>query len=175
MDCEDGLTYTELMTGRRDCSLFLRPMREEDLAITLFMRNDPLVRQYADSPTIVSENEHDAVFHYTDYPKYVCILPNSVIPESEEIVGFVDFRYDLITDEPNIKIWSFHIHPNFRGQKFSEPMLRLALNEAARLGYECICSYVQKDNIISRHLHTKLGFACIKDDDEVLVYKLNVR
>lgn len=169
-----GRSYTDIITGVKPPKLSLRAMTKGDLMETFLMRNDEQVLKYAQTPNPISWKEHESVFLYTDYPKYVFIDKISDVPPFEETVGYLEFRHDVVNDDPNTKIWAFHISDEHRGKGLSGKMLEEGLKEAKKLGIKRIVAVVKKNNEKSIHLHERLGFGIVKADDEEITYELNV-
>lgn len=156
----------------------LEPMKEADLMHVLAMRNDPETRRYAQTDSIISEAEFDAVFRYTDYPKLlfksVSYLNSEKTEQLTKILGYVEFRNDSDDGIVDIKEWAFFINPEHRNKGWSELMLDMAIDWATEKGYNFIKGYVKPGNDISNHLHRKLGFDVVKDNREGTVYLLKL-
>lgn len=164
------------MTGNnwKKLGYSLRPMTKNDLLETFLMRNDAEVCKYAQSPAPISWNEHESVFLYTDYPKYVFINSISQVPPIQETIGYVEFRHDMENDDPNTKMWAFHLSDEHRGLGLSSIMLEKALEEAKKLGIKRLTAVVKINNEKSKYLHEKLGFAIMKVDDNEVTYCLDL-
>jgi RimJ/RimL family protein N-acetyltransferase len=127
----------------------LRPMEQKDLMITLEMRNDSTVLKTAITPNEISYKEHEAMFKFNNAIKLVFEVDNI-------LVGYVQVSRDpdKVSGE-----WSFHMEKKQRGKGLSSIMLNAALYYLVTVeGYKSIISKVKTDNIISKHLHYKLGF-----------------
>lgn len=155
-------------------AFILRKMTSADLLETFLMRNDEAVCRFAENPRPISWSEHESVFRYTTYPKYVYTSLVSEVPKFEEIIGYVEFRNDMVNDDPDLKIWAFHLDDEWRGKGLSESMLKDAIKEAKKLGIKYIQGNVKKDNLSSIRLHNKLKFDKIRETDEDIIFELNL-
>lgn len=166
-----SLSYTDIITGNMSYSLeqIIEPLKEEHLKTVWLMRNDEEVRKYAESDKEISWQEFEATFKYTDYPKFV--FKNK---STGEIMGYFDFRNDMVNDDSNVKEWSFFLGPDHRGKGWSEIMLDLAIDWAKDEGYNIIRATVKEGNIVSHYVHDKLGFQVIKKDRHETIYTLNI-
>ena len=144
----------------------LRLMTQTDLLPTFLMRNDAEVCRFAQIPNPISWNEHEAMFKYTDFPKFVYVGPH--------VIGYVEFRHDIYNDDPTVKIWAFMIDALYRGAGLSEPMLKAGLEEVKKLGVKKVWGIVKKDNPVSIHLHKKLNGVILKEDDENYTFELTL-
>jgi len=149
---------------------YLRKMAKGDLKDTFRLRNDQEVCYFAQAKAPITWAEHVGIFKHTDYPK-LCYIDG----ESNQIIGFVEFRNDIKSDDPDVKIWGFHLDKDFRGKGLANDMLDLALKEAKNLGIKKIIAYVKHDNVKSIHLHEKLGFLETNMDDMEITYELEVK
>jgi ribosomal protein S18 acetylase RimI-like enzyme len=155
-------------------SYSLRQMTKNDLVETFLMRNDSEVCKYAQSTNPISWSEHEAVFLYTDYPKYVFVRKVCDVPRLEETIGYVEFRNDMVNDDQNTKIWGFHLDSEWRGKGLSKTMLEQAIKEAKKLGVKKIIGYVKSTNEASKHLHKSIGFDIVKADNDEIMYEFVV-
>lgn len=137
-------------------------MAEEHLIPLYAMRNDPAVLAAAISSQPVSWYEHEAIFRYANYPKYVYKLDGNVI-------GFVDFKPYMLSEDPRVTEWSFHMAPWARGKKLAIPMLREALDKVHGL-YDTVMARVLEDNSKSIRVHEKLGFK-LEKMEQLRLYK----
>lgn len=121
-------------------------MEEKDLPITYTWRNEETIRNSAQTSHIISYNEHEANFKFNNAVKLIFEVND--LP-----AGFVS-----CTRDPDLAIgeWAFHLGEGFRGKGYSEIMLKMALVELKRLGYEGIIAIVRTNNLPSLHLHRKL-------------------
>lgn len=145
-------------------------MTEKDLNTVWLMRNDNLVCKYAQSPDPVSWQEFESVFKYTDYPKLVFKTHHS--SNIDVIVGYVDFRNDMIDDDAGVKEWSFFVAEEHRGKGWAKLMLEEAIDWAKEQGYNKIRGVVKQANEASHYLHEQLGFEIQKETDDETTYIL---
>jgi len=139
----------------------LRPMNENDIELTFKWRNDPLVRNNAQSVQEISLNEHAAWVKFNNSVKLIFEVDD--IP-----AGFISVTRD---PENNSGEWAFHMAPDMRGQGLSELMLKAALYYLAKKeGYDTIYSTVRVYNVLSKHLHEKLEFSKCGEDEEYIKY-----
>lgn len=158
-----------------EVSNYLDSIKEEDLKSVWLMRNDEEVLKYAESNKPVSWEEYEAVFKYTDYPKLVFRAESQANGvKTTTILGYVEFRNDMISDDPGTKEWSFFVAPEHRGKGWSHTMLEMAIDFAKEKGYTNIRAIVKRNNDISQHLHKKLGFKSIKVRHDTIVYMLDI-
>lgn len=75
-------------------------------------------------------------------------------------------------DNPPIAIWM----EEYRGIGIGTKVMRIVINRLKELGYKKISgSNVYIWNIHSQSMHEKLGFKCVKKDDNQLFYELDLR
>lgn len=159
--------------NKQTVSIGLEPLQEQDLKTVWLMRNDELVCRYAQSPKPVSWEEFEAVFKYTNYPKLVYKSNYTDNTNSSSIViGYVDFRNDMIDDIDSVKEWSFFIAPDQRGKGWARNMLEEAIDWAKTKGYNKIRGIVKTKNEVSRKLHQCLNFQIEKEDNDETTYVL---
>ena len=147
----------------------LKHMEEDDLQKVWLIRNDPDVLKYAQTDSPVSWEEFESVFKYTTYPKLVFVNETT-----GEILGYVEFRNDMIDDMVDIKEWAFFVAPEHRKKGWAEIMLDLAIDFARDQEYTFIRGTVKADNIASHRLHEKLGFEIQKDNRHETTYILKL-
>ena len=153
----------------------LESLKQEDLKAVWIMRNDELVCRFAQSNNPVSWQEFESVFKYTDYPKLVFKTHYSDgNATTSEVIGYVDFRNDMIDDNNDIKEWSFFIAPEHRGKGWSKIMLEEAIDWAKEQGYNSIRGVVKQANEASHSLHEQLGFQVQKETNDEVIYILNL-
>jgi ribosomal protein S18 acetylase RimI-like enzyme len=154
---------------------FLESLKEEDLKAIWLMRNDEEVLKYAESSKPVSWEEYEAVFKYTDYPKLVFRAESQANQTKISIIlGYVEFRNDMINDDPGVKEWSFFVAPEHRGKGWSHVMLEMAIDYAKEKGYCKIRGIVKRNNDASQYLHKKLGFKPIKVRHDTITYIFDI-
>jgi RimJ/RimL family protein N-acetyltransferase len=146
-------------------SFKLRPMEEQDLAITLVMRNEPEVLKNAITSNVISAAEHDAMFRYNNAVKLVFEI-------NGQLAGVISVSRD---PDDSTGEWSFYMGKEFRGKGYSEIMLKSVLLYISKEeGYTGVRATVLKHNAVSKHLHYKLGFEHTGDKNNMHEYWLSL-
>jgi len=125
----------------------LRPAGLQDAALLLLWRNDPLTRRFSINDAVVGWDEH------------IAWLEASLAMETRQLLVAVRGRpvglVRIDRDEATEMSWT--VAPDARGQGVGRSMLAAALPIRGR-----IVARIKSDNVASRRLASRVGFALLE-------------
>jgi len=145
----------------------IRFVDHRDSGDILAWRNDPASLSMFRNSKDVDPDEHQDWFeHSLNDPNRALYMG----VEEDRQIGICRFDFDPIEDWAEVSI---NLNPEERRKGLSCPLLQAAI-EAYRETRVCaLVANIKKDNIASKRLFEKCGFMFIRDDGELMMYRLD--
>jgi L-amino acid N-acyltransferase YncA len=135
--------------------MILRAANTNDLPAITAIYNDAVLNSTA-TFDIENKTVADMQIWFNQHDEKYCVV---VYELNNEIAGWASLtRYSDRTAYDRTAEFSIYLHPNFKGQKLSKPLMEYCLQQGIKNGIKAVLARITEGNDISIKLHEHFGF-----------------